>query len=40
MENQITAQTQHPIKSRTFQLNDKEVVFLRSLLPPVVDEPE
>ena len=40
MENQITAQTQHPIKSRTFQLNDKEVVFLRSLLPPIVCESE
>lgn len=38
IENQITAQTQHPIKSRTFQLNDKEVIFLRSLLPLVVCE--
>jgi len=40
MENQITAQTQHPINSRTFQLNDKEVMFLRSLLPPIVCKPE
>ena len=40
MKNQITAQTQHPIKSRTFQLNDKEVMFLRSFLPPVVCKSE
>ena len=40
MENQITAQTQYPIKSRTFQLNDKEVMFLRSFLPPIVCKPE
>ena len=40
MENQITAQTQYPITSRTFQLNDKEVMFLRSFLPSVVCKSE
>ena len=38
MENQITVQTQYPIKNRTFQLNNKEVVFLRSFLPPIACE--
>ena len=40
MENQITAQTQYPITSRTFQLNDKEVMFSRSFLPSVVCKSE